>query len=106
MMSDTPTLRSPLVSVVLDDGAEHTVQTDNRDLLAYERTAAKHKWPQPSVAPFGWLTFLAWHALRREGATAYTLDDFEAHCVSVASGGDDEGDDDDVTPTQPGAEPD
>lgn len=88
-MADRASIRSPLVTVALDDGTEHTVQTDNRDLLQYERTAARHKWPSPSAAPFGWLTFLAWHALRREGQTTLSLDDFEAHAVSVSSGDDD-----------------
>jgi hypothetical protein len=49
------------------DGTAHTVQALNPDLMLFEDTAAKHRWPGPTVAPFRWLTFLAWAASRRTG---------------------------------------
>lgn len=48
------------------DGATLEVQTANPDLIRYERTAAKHRWPGMADQPITWLTFLAWAALRRE----------------------------------------
>jgi len=102
-MSDRVQLVAPRVDVVMTDGAEFTVQTDNRDLLGFERLRSKHKWPSPSDAPFGWLTFLAWHALKREGQHTMTLPEFEAAAVLVTSS---EEAPDAVDPTQPEAEPD
>ena len=70
-MSDTngthPVLYTPRLEVVMDDGRVLEVQALNPDLLRYDRTAAKHGWPAATAAPFLWLTFLAWAALRRRG---------------------------------------
>lgn len=89
-MADRVTLTAPKLEVVLEDGTQHTVQTDNRDLLAWDRTRAKHKWPSPQEAPFVWMTFLAWHALKREELTALSLTDFEAGAVQIAAADDPE----------------
>lgn len=69
------------------DGAEHTVQALNPDLLLFEDTAAKHRWPAASVAPFRWLTFLAWAASRRTKVigTEVTWEVFAATTQQVAS---------------------
>lgn len=58
---------NPRVRVLMADGAEWEAQTMNPDLLRYERTAAKFKWPGPQQSPVTWLTFLAWSAGLREG---------------------------------------
>lgn len=102
-MADSPRLPSPRLTVVMDDGATFEVQSDNRDQLAYERTRARHKWPEPSAAPFMWLTFLAWSALRREGAYPGNLDEFEAHALGVTNQTDGEEDVPSETPTQSAA---
>lgn len=107
-MADTPSLKAPRLRVVLQDGTEHEVQADNRDLLQWDRTRAKHRWPSGQEAPFVWLTFLAWHALRREGLTALSLTEFEEAALEVGPAEDEEGAEDgaeDVDPTQEGAEP-
>jgi hypothetical protein len=66
-MSDTPRYINPRVHVIMADGAEWDAQTLNPDLLAYERTATKHRWPTADKSPMNWLTFLAWRAGLREG---------------------------------------
>ena len=60
-------LSNPRVHVIMVDGSEWDAQTLNPDLMAYERTAVKHKWPTPADAPVSWLTFIAWSAGKREG---------------------------------------
>lgn len=60
-------LVTPRVTVTMATGETWTVATGNPDLVAWDMTAAKHKWPGFRDAPFLWLTFLAWHASRRRG---------------------------------------
>ena len=68
MSTENPrVLAVPRLEVMLDDGRTLEVQALNPDLLRYDRTAAKHGWPKIEAAPFLWLTFLAWSALRRTG---------------------------------------
>lgn len=64
---DTPTLTIPRLEVTLRDGRVLTVQVFNADLVRLDRTAAKHRWPSTTQAPFLAQTFLAWSALRRTG---------------------------------------
>lgn len=109
-MADTPRLKSPRLEVTLDDGTALEVQTTNPDLIAYERTARKHKWAAPGDAPLTWLTFLAWHALRREHLIPTELgwDSFaDERCLGVSNlTDDDDVDDDDAgRPTPPGPGP-
>jgi hypothetical protein len=61
-------LRSPRVRVVREGHDELEVQADNRDLVLWDLTRAKHKWPKFDEAPFVWLTFISWAAARRQGA--------------------------------------
>lgn len=58
-------LAIPRLRVVPADGDPFVVQALNPDLMLFEDTAAKHRWPSPGTAPFRWLTFLAWAAARR-----------------------------------------
>lgn len=64
------TISSPHLQVLrgsMDAPEVIEVQTLNPDLIAWDMTRAKHRWPEVKDAPFLWLTFIAWHAARREG---------------------------------------
>jgi hypothetical protein len=101
----TVKLTSPRVSVVFENGrAPLEVQTDNRDLIAWDETRARHKWPKFEDAPFVWLTFLAWHAARRTGAieTGLTYEAWKGEVLQVAALDDD---DENGRPTEPGPAP-
>ena len=81
---DAPTepkvrLSNPRIVVVMRDGAVFDITALNADLLAYERDAAKHKWPKGEDAPMGWLNYLAWHNLTKTEPQLppMTLKDFE-----------------------------
>lgn len=59
-------LAQPRLRVVLGDDSTVEVQTSNADLVRWDMTRAKQRWPSdPRDAPFLWLTFLAWAALKR-----------------------------------------
>jgi len=75
-------------------------QTTNADLVLWDRTRAKHKWPTFQDAPFLWLTFLSWAAARRTGAIPpeFTYEKWEAETLDVEALTDDA---DSVDPTQP-----
>lgn len=105
-MSDIK-LTAPRVRVVLADGSViEDLQTVNYDMIMYERTRDKQKpkWPTMEDGRIFWLTFVAWHAAKRTGATEMTFEQWErdAWDISVAS---DEPDDETGTPTEPGADP-
>lgn len=86
-------LSTPKIQVILkdpafpepDEGAEHTVQTLNIDLVAFDRERMRYGWPKGDDAPFLWLTFLAWKALQRTGMFAGSLAEFEQACLGVTS---------------------
>lgn len=61
-------LNTPFVRVVRDDFDPLEIQTTNADLVLWDRTRYKHKWPGVADAPFLWLTFISWAAARRQGA--------------------------------------
>jgi hypothetical protein len=61
-------LTSPRVVVIRDGHEPLEVQTDNRDMILWETTRVKHRWPKFDEAPIMWLTFIAWGAARRTGA--------------------------------------
>lgn len=59
-------LTTPRLRVTLGDDSQVEVQTTNSDLVRWDMTRAKQRWPSdPREAPFLWLTFLAWAALKR-----------------------------------------
>jgi hypothetical protein len=95
-------LSIPRLLVTPADGAPYEVQALNPDLLRFEDTAARHKWAGPSVAPFRWLTFLAWAASKRTRLTELTWEDFAATTQQVENLN---REDTTATPTQPGADP-
>jgi hypothetical protein len=81
-------LSNPRVAVVLADGSQWEVQTLNMDMLRWERTASKHKWPEFRTIPVWWMTFLAWSAGQREGMIPQSVswEVFSAElCVQVAA---------------------
>jgi hypothetical protein len=90
----TPTkLASPRIEVLLEGRDEAvTVQTRNPDLVLWDRTRAKHHWPKLDEAPFLWLTFLAWSAMRRAGdiPADMSYEKFEASTLDVAAQNDDD----------------
>lgn len=109
-------LNSPRVRVVREGHEDLEVQTANPDLVLWDRTRVKHRWPKFDEAPFMWLTFLSWAAARRTGAieTSYTYDRWESEVLEVEdaneaakreAGQADEGDDDLGRPTLPGPGP-
>lgn len=59
-------LTTPRLRVTLGDDSRVEVQTSNADLVRWDMTRGKQRWPSdPREAPFLWLTFLAWAALKR-----------------------------------------
>lgn len=85
------------------------VQTLNPDLIAWDVTRAKHKWPPTTEAPFKWMTFVAWHAARREHAipAELTYEAWEASTLDVQNmDADDDEEGGPVDPTRGAVEPD
>ena len=99
-------LSSPRVIVRRDGHDELKMQTINADLVLWDRTRARHKWPKFDEAPFLWLTFLSWAAARRTGAIPpeFTYEQWEAETLDVEALKDDD-DDETGDPTRPGLEP-
>lgn len=85
------------------------IQTLNPDLIAWDMTHARHKWPELKDAPFKWLTFIGWHAARREGRipSDLTYEAWEASTLEVAAidEDEDEGAGGESTPSPPGPGP-
>lgn len=73
-MTDEPAkLSTPLMRVTRPDQSTYDVQCSNADLVAFDMTSYKHKWPPMDRAPMLWATFLAWHASRRLGDIEQSL---------------------------------
>ena len=66
-------LSTPRLRVVLADGTDREVQCTNADMVRFDLTRSKQKWPGAQDAPFLWLTFVAWAALRRTGVIEQSL---------------------------------
>lgn len=98
-------LSTPRVRVVREGQEDLELQTTNADLILWDKTRYKHKWPPVSEAPFVWLTFLSWAAARRTGAISDDLryETWEEEVLEVAAI--DVEDDEQGTPTQPGLDP-
>jgi hypothetical protein len=98
-------LTSPRVQVIRDGQDPAEYQTTNADLVLWDRTRAKHKWPTFQEAPFLWLTFLSWAAARRTGDIDgdMTYEKWEAETLNVTALTDE---DSAVDPTRPGPDPD
>lgn len=79
-------LVAPRVRVIRAGADEPlVVQTDNRDLVAYEKTRLRHKWPKFDESPFQWMTFISWSAARRAGTLdpSVTYEKWESEVLSV-----------------------
>jgi len=79
-------LVSPKVIVQREGQDPLEIQTANPDLIRWDRTRIKHKWPAFEEAPFLWLTFISWCAARRTGVIPpdLTYEVWEASVVDVA----------------------
>jgi hypothetical protein len=78
---EAPARRQPgsLVELFVEGEDPYTVRVTNRDRIAYEKTAARHKeWPAPENGRSFVMTFLVWNAARRAGRTAVTFDQWQA----------------------------
>jgi hypothetical protein len=93
------------VRVRREDAEPFEVQTDNRDLILWDQTRIRHKWPKFEDAPFLWLTFISWAAARRTGAIGADVkfETWRDEVVEVAAQTDE--DDDAGLPTEPGPDP-
>lgn len=91
-------ISSPLVTVLRDGHEPLTVQTNNRDLILWDRTRIKHKWPRMDEVPNLWLTFISWAAARRTGAIPADVryETWEAEVIDVAGVTAEPEDDDDL----------
>lgn len=73
-MAGETKITSPRVAVSFFNGREPMeVQTANPDLVLWDMTRIKHKWPAVGDAPFLWLTFITWAAARRNGSVESDL---------------------------------
>lgn len=97
-MSEPVKLSTPHVLVKRTEGDPLDVQTTNADLVLWDKTRFRHKWPTVGDAPFLWLTFIAWAAARRSGAIPpdLTYEAWEASTLEVEALDDDTPDDDGV----------
>jgi hypothetical protein len=72
-----PARRQPghLLELFVEGEDPYTVRVTNRDRIAYEKTAARHKeWPSWETGRNFVMTFYAWSAARRAGRTTLTFD--------------------------------
>jgi len=100
-MSDTASIQGQEATVHLANGQSVTVRIANPDLVRWDLTAHKHKWPDMEAAPMLWVTFVAWAAMTRQGLTKAKWDDFQAtECMGVEMAAEEA-----VDPTPPGAVP-
>jgi len=97
-------LFSPRIRVIMQPEGEAEpkpidVQTTNADLVLWDRTRVTHKWPKFDDAPFLWLTFLSWAALRRNGEIPLDVkyEAFEKRTLSIENIDED---DNEADPTQ------
>jgi len=66
--------------VSMADGSEFDVRITNRDRVAWDKTAPRHKWGSASEVPFLASTFLAWSAAYREQLTDLKFEQFQEQC--------------------------
>jgi hypothetical protein len=76
-------LSSPRFAVKLEGLDEYEVQANGADLVRWDLTAAKHKWPEMGKAPFLWSTFVTWAASSRTGIVTDTWDQYLARVEAV-----------------------
>lgn len=96
-------LITPRLQVTMDDGTVHDVQTNNFDMVCWDKDRVSRRWPSMEDAPVLSGTYLAWHAMGRLGKTGLTFDQFCEQAIEVRPVEDDEPSE--VDPTRPGAGP-
>jgi hypothetical protein len=104
-MADEVRLTAPLVRVLLADGAVVEVQTANPDLVLWDRTSVRKRWPTFQQANFLWMTFIAWAGARRLGLIPndFTYERWESEALDVQPLDADDGAE--GRPTEPGPDP-
>jgi hypothetical protein len=98
-------LSTPHLRILRDGQDPLEIQSTNADLVLWDRTAFRHKWPKPTDAPFLWMTFIGWAAARRTGAINpdHKYETWESEVLSVETIEDEE--DEEGTPTTAGLDP-
>jgi hypothetical protein len=101
-----PKLSAPRVRVIREGHEDLEIQCDNRDMIRWDRTRVKHRWGKADDEPIVWLTFIAWAAATRTGATDDTYATWESIVLDVTPLDEDtEAPDEAGDPTQPGPDP-
>lgn len=93
-------------TVTLADGRRLDVEVGNPDMVRWDVTAAKHKWPAMKDAPMLWATFVTWRAAVRSGAYAGTWEQWSNEDAMNVEMHTDDDEDTSVPPTPSGAAPD
>src|SRR4029453_7004910 len=97
-------LSTPLVTVIHRNMADPLViQTENPDMLLWEKTRGRPRWPKFDASPVHWLTFLSGAAAKRLSLTEETWETWADNVRSVASA-EDEADDEQGKPFPEGDE--
>jgi hypothetical protein len=88
--------------VDMPDGTILVARVTNRELVLWDKMAAKHRWGKATDSPFMANSFTAWAALRRDGLTTLKWAEWEElECMIT----DLEDDDDAARPTQSAHKP-
>lgn len=107
-MTDSP-IRVQAATVTLDDGKQLHLDITNPDMVRWDITAPKHKWPTLKEAPILWATFVTWAAAKRTGAYEGTFEAWRDTDALVVDMQREPGEDGEpgtpVDPTHAGAEP-
>lgn len=77
----TPKLKIVLEAPSTGELTEYIVQTDNRDMVAFDLTRNRKNWPSMDDANMLWMNFIGHHAISKRGGVAISFDDFLAQCV-------------------------
>jgi hypothetical protein len=78
--AEVPARRQPghVFTVFVEGSEPFDVRIVNRDRIALEKAAARHKeWPDPKTSPNFAVTFLTWSAAKRAGDTTLTFDQWQ-----------------------------
>jgi hypothetical protein len=73
------------------------VKLQQRDYIAWDKTAARHKWGSAQDSPFIFQTFVAFAAAKRDGLLPPAVTSFDAFCDAIADVSPAATDEDDVT---------
>jgi hypothetical protein len=77
---EVPAARQPgsLVELFVEGQAPYAVRVGNRELIAYEKAAARHKeWPPRENGRHFAMTYCTWSAARRAGRTDATFEQWQ-----------------------------